>query len=199
LEHWSSVYGNVVAMRCGSGSGLGASDGEFRFGRTVQRPDRFISPTAQELKTLKAALASREISTSPESNAMSFCSISPTRSDSTPTDNIISKLATHNPVREPFLHFLIQVDWSGGHLIREYSALLDPPQWVAGAAAAEINVPATSAPEVASVVEAAPVVAAPLLKPHRLRMPAPIESCLPSVQHGAESRGGGRPRSRSWR
>ena len=115
-----------------------------------------ISPTAQEIKTLKAALASRadfDIA-GVERNALLFEITYAVRQH--PSGQYYLKLATHNPVREPFLHFLIQVDWSGGHLIREYSALLDPPQWVAGAAA-EINVPATSAPEAAPIVEVAPV------------------------------------------
>ena len=137
-----------------------------------------ISPTAQELKTLKAALASRadfDIA-GVERNVILFDITYTVRQH--PNGQYYLKLATHNPVREPFLHFLIQVDWSGGHLIREYSALLDPPQWVAGTAA-EINVPTTSAPEVASVVEAAPVVAAPVAEA------APIEE-LPPIGTAAE-------------
>jgi len=118
-----------------------------------------ISPTAQEIKTLKTALASRadfDIA-GVERNAFLFDITYTVRQHS--NGQYYLKLATHNPVREPFLHFLIQVDWSGGHLIREYSALLDPPQWVSGAAA-EINVPETggSAVEPVPVVEAAPVV-----------------------------------------
>src|SRR5688572_23219819 len=34
---------------------------------------------------------------------------------------------TTNPVREPFLSFLIDIDWPRGHLVREYTVLLDPP------------------------------------------------------------------------
>ncbi|MEK7758346.1 MAG: peptidoglycan-binding protein, partial [Pseudomonadota bacterium] len=86
-----------------------------------------ISPTAQEIKTLKAALASRadfDIA-GVERNALLFDITYTVRQH--PNGQHYLKLATHNPVREPFLHFLIQVDWSGGHLIREYSALLDPP------------------------------------------------------------------------
>ncbi len=121
-----------------------------------------ISPTTQEIKTLKAALASRadfDIA-GVERNAFLFDITYTVRQH--PNGQYYLKLATHNPVREPFLHFLIQVDWSGGHLIREYSALLDPPQWVSGAAA-EINAPASSAPVVAPIVEIPPVAdAAPI-------------------------------------
>jgi len=36
-------------------------------------------------------------------------------------------LTTDGPVRTPFLHFLAAIEWSGGKIIREYTALLDPP------------------------------------------------------------------------
>jgi pilus assembly protein FimV len=144
-----------------------------------------ISPTAQELKTLKAALASRadfDIA-GVERNVILFDITYTVRQH--PNGQHYLQLATHNPVREPFLHFLIQVDWSGGHLIREYSALLDPPQWVAGAAA-EINVPTTSAPEVASVVEAAPVVVSePVATAEAPPVATPAEA--PAVATSAEA------------
>lgn len=39
----------------------------------------------------------------------------------------IVKLTTKEPVREPFLDFLVEVNWSKGKLLREYTVLLDPP------------------------------------------------------------------------
>lgn len=36
-------------------------------------------------------------------------------------------VTTDNPVREPFLSFLIDIDWPRGRLVREYTVLLDPP------------------------------------------------------------------------
>ena len=36
-------------------------------------------------------------------------------------------LTTDGPVRTPCLHFLATIEWSGGKLIREYTALFDPP------------------------------------------------------------------------
>lgn len=37
------------------------------------------------------------------------------------------KVSTKNAVREPFLNFLVEADWSSGRVIREYTILLDPP------------------------------------------------------------------------
>ena len=37
------------------------------------------------------------------------------------------KVFTKTPIREPFLSFLLEIDWPQGHLLREYTLLLDPP------------------------------------------------------------------------
>ncbi len=34
-------------------------------------------------------------------------------------------------IKEPFIHFLVRVDWSGGSFLREYTALIDPPAYAA--------------------------------------------------------------------
>jgi pilus assembly protein FimV len=36
-------------------------------------------------------------------------------------------------IKEPFIHFLVRVEWSGGSFLREYTALIDPPVYAAGA------------------------------------------------------------------
>lgn len=37
------------------------------------------------------------------------------------------QVTSNQPVREPFLDFLIEVNWPTGRLVREYTVLLDPP------------------------------------------------------------------------
>lgn len=49
------------------------------------------------------------------------------KSDGSP----VIKLSTRQPVSDPFLDMLIQVDWSSGKLLREYTVLLDPPGYSA--------------------------------------------------------------------
>jgi pilus assembly protein FimV len=39
----------------------------------------------------------------------------------------VIKVTSKDPVREPFLNFLIEVNWPKGRLVREYTVLLDPP------------------------------------------------------------------------
>ncbi len=40
------------------------------------------------------------------------------------------KITSRSPVREPFLNFLLEVDWPKGHMLREYTILLDPPSFM---------------------------------------------------------------------
>ena len=142
-----------------------------------------ISPTSQEIKTLKTTLASREDFdiAGVERNALLFDITYSVIQHS--NGQYFIKLATHKPVREPFVHFLINVEWNGGRLIREYSALLDPPQWVAGRPA-DINVPDSAASEPAQetplpiaeipAAQAAPMVAEETLPP--IGSPDPSEA-----------------------
>jgi len=46
------------------------------------------------------------------------------------------KVTSGSPIREPFLNFLVEVDWPNGHLLREYTVLLDPPVFMTQSASA---------------------------------------------------------------
>ena len=39
----------------------------------------------------------------------------------------IIRVTSQDPIREPFLDFFVKIDWPNGQLVREYTALLDPP------------------------------------------------------------------------
>ncbi|MBL3529002.1 MAG: FimV family protein [gamma proteobacterium endosymbiont of Lamellibrachia anaximandri] len=59
---------------------------------------------------------------------------------------VVIAVSSRDPVREPFLNFLIEVNWPKGRLVREYTVLLDPP----------VTVKRKPAPVTAPVVQAAP-------------------------------------------
>jgi pilus assembly protein FimV len=54
------------------------------------------------------------------------------------------RLSSAQPVDDPFLDMLIQVDWPTGRLLREYTALLDPPGYQDKASAIDTAAPADS-------------------------------------------------------
>jgi len=40
---------------------------------------------------------------------------------------ILIDLSTRTPVKEPFLNFIVELNWPNGRILREYTLLLDPP------------------------------------------------------------------------
>jgi pilus assembly protein FimV len=87
------------------------------------------------------------------------------------------KVTSPDAVREPFLDFLVEIDWPSGHLLREYTLLLDPPVLVdeepAPVAAAVAGAPAAVAEEAADAGAPAVVAAdnsdkeaVPAVQPH---------------------------------
>lgn len=65
------------------------------------------------------------------------------------------KISTANPVREPFLSFLVDVDWPRGRLVREYTIFLDPPVFAESSQTAPVEVDEAAAPSTAAPVTAA--------------------------------------------
>lgn len=62
-----------------------------------------------------------------------------------PNGQLVINVTTRQPVREPYLNFLLEVTWPSGKLLREYSMLLDPPVYAADRdEAAPVQAPATT-------------------------------------------------------
>lgn len=45
-----------------------------------------------------------------------------------PNGQAVVKVSSHKPINEPFLDFLVELNWPAGRLVREYTFLLDPPE-----------------------------------------------------------------------
>jgi pilus assembly protein FimV len=75
------------------------------------------------------------------------------------------RITSTQPINEPFVDLLVELNWATGKFVREYTFLLDPPELRANrepveAAAAPV-VPATAAPAPTPVQVPAPAAAAP--------------------------------------
>lgn len=58
------------------------------------------------------------------------------------------KITSHDPVKEPFLDFIVEANWPSGRVLREYTLLLDPPVLVdERSGALDIPLSEASAPE----------------------------------------------------
>ena len=52
----------------------------------------------------------------------------------------IVKVTSIKPVNEPFLDFLVELNWPSGRLVREYTFLLDPPEVAAKGSGGQVSV-----------------------------------------------------------
>ncbi len=57
----------------------------------------------------------------------------------------ILKLQSNQPIDEPYLDMLVEVEWETGRILREYTVLLDPPGYKTSVAAPKVDVPAIKA------------------------------------------------------
>ncbi|MDV2079805.1 FimV/HubP family polar landmark protein [Marinobacter xestospongiae] len=61
--------------------------------------------------------------------------------------SLIVNVSTTEPVKEPYLNFLLEVTWPSGRLMREYAVLVDPPVYAEDSGVEEtVQAPTTRAP-----------------------------------------------------
>lgn len=99
----------------------------------------------------------------------------------------IVQVTSREPIREPYLDFLVEVLWPEGRMVKEYTVLMDPP--TRGSRSA----PNVSMPNAAAPVRRAPPTARTTPPPPRTRpqAPAPRQS-----QPAAETAAASQPESR---
>ncbi|MDX1488735.1 MAG: hypothetical protein R3268_11080, partial [Acidiferrobacterales bacterium] len=110
----------------------GLSLGELKVYSALDEPlyaEILLAPTGtKEIKTLQARLVTRpDFDVAADASAPLSGEIRVTvtqRKDGQP----LLKLYSERPVREPYLRFLLQLDWAGGRLTREFVTLIDPPE-----------------------------------------------------------------------
>jgi pilus assembly protein FimV len=110
-----------------SAAGLGKLNVISGLGEPLSAEIELLSTTNEELSSLSAAIATEEAYKAQGIERLAVHKAIKVevarRSDGSP----VLKLTTAQPINDPFLDMLIQVDWSTGRLVREYTALLDPP------------------------------------------------------------------------
>lgn len=120
------IAGALFLPNKGFTLGLGEIEVNSALNQKLNADIEILSATPEDTETIIVKLASRKefqragIDRPFELNDLRFKSIV---IDNVPHITVTSS----SPIREPFLNFLIEVDWPNGHLLREYTVLLDPP------------------------------------------------------------------------
>jgi pilus assembly protein FimV len=86
-----------------------------------------VDATPEELVNLKAQIASRDTFAQHGLDWPNYMATIQVRQTRTADGRDVLKLKSTDVVTEPFVTLLVQLDWSRGHLLREYTMLLDPP------------------------------------------------------------------------
>lgn len=210
------VLGLLLASQTAAALGLGQIRLKSQVGEPLLAEIPIISNDPRELQQLRAGLASPEtfarIGLRPPEGIVARLQFTSALDD---RGNPVIRVTSVEPIQDPLLTFLVEVDWGQGRLVREYSALLDAPRTVSAPmqppidapvaapsntivrtpepapAAEEATAPAEQAPtdpEPADPQESAPPVPAPVAAPPPA-VPAPSVPAPRPDQYGTVQSG----------
>lgn len=171
-----------------SAVGMGRLNVLSSLGQTLNAEVDLVSVRKEELATLTARLASPDAYR--QANLQYGAAAAGLRFSiqKRPSGELYIKITSARSVNEPFVNLLIELSWASGRLVREYTALIDPPDYVPPQSAA--SAPA-AAPETRPVPVPQPPVAvatpAPA-KPAAVAPPAP-EKPAAGGEYGPVKRG----------
>jgi pilus assembly protein FimV len=166
----------AAAMLCLSATsrvfaiGLGDIEIQSMLNQPLDAVIQLTSASKQELDELKVAIAPRESFQKmgiPRTAILDDIKFSV---EQPPGRLPVIRVTTKQPVRDPFLDFLIEASWSKGHLLRQYTLLVDPPVTMPAAPPVQ-RAPVRQAPSPSPEVRQAPSparvpVAAPVMASH---------------------------------
>jgi pilus assembly protein FimV len=149
--------------------------GDIRLNSALNEPlsaeIELVAPTAEELGSLSAKLASRELFQRIGVDRPSFLDTVRFQVGRGRDGRNVLLVSSAAPISEPFVTFLVEVNWPRGRLLREYTVLLDPPVFAPEEAVVPAPIAAPQTPRAATPSApvrprpapepAAPVTAAP--------------------------------------
>jgi len=113
----------------GFAAGLGKLNVNSGLGEPLKAEIELISVSPEELATLSATIASEEAYAVQGISRLGIHSNIKVELAKNLDGSPVLKLQSFQPVNDPYLDMLIQVDWASGRLLREYTILLDPPEY----------------------------------------------------------------------
>ena len=180
------VLALVVAPVLAQAAGLGRLTVQSNIGQPLNAEIDLVSVRGDEASALVARLALPDVyqqSNLQYNNSLTGLKLSvEKRADG----QYFIKVAGSRPINEPFIDLLIELTGGGNKLMREYTALLDPPGYGQQVAAAPAPAEATSRP--IAVTAAAPA-AAPITAPAAKSAATPIAASGKAQEYGPVGKG----------
>lgn len=168
-------------------AGLGRLTVMSALGQPLKAEIELLAVQADEADNLSARLASPDafrqarLDRSDLHNSVRF------NIDKKPNGQPVLRISSTQPIGDPFVDLLIELSWSSGRILREYTLLLDPPGDARPTQESGKDVaPATTLPTKTEAVKPAPA-ASEAAKPAD---PKPTEAAKPADKKTAEAKPG---------
>ncbi len=161
------LLGVVIALAMSatvSAVGMGGIDVASSLGQPLKVDIELVSVNKADKASLVARIASPEVYKSagleyPHGNKFKF------QIESRANGEPYLKVSSTQPINDPFVSLLVELTWSSGKLLREYTFLLDPPGYVPEQpkqAEVQSVAPAVQSVPTEPVVKSAPIVVEPV-------------------------------------
>jgi len=141
-------------------AGLGKLSVNSALGQPLSAEIELFAADQAELDSLAANLASDQafrdarVEFAPVLSTLRFAV------EKKPGNKAVLKVTSTRPVNDPFVDFLVELNWASGRLVREYTMLLDPPSVAAqqkvSPVAPAVTAPSAARPAPAPVAAVAP-------------------------------------------
>ena len=113
--------------------GLGGFEVESHLDEPLRGKIAMRASSGDDLTTLQAAIASREEFANLGVEYADYLGNIVLFLDSVAGEPVLVVSSNDVVIKEPYIQFLVKVNWSGGSFLREYTALIDPPTYAATA------------------------------------------------------------------
>ena len=167
---WAVALVLVFSATAARALGLGGMRTQSALNQPFYAEIDLLDVAADELDAVKVRLASRaefEEAGTERPHFLTRLSFTPMIG---PSGEPMVQVTSREPVREPYLDFLVEVIWPQGRMVKEYTVLLDPPATDARAT------PRIARPQVSAPVRRPP----PQPEPAPMRRPPPQSEPLPA-------------------
>jgi pilus assembly protein FimV len=180
----SLIAGGILCLPLTANSaGMGKLTVTSALGQPLRAEVELIADAKEDVASFSARMASFDVYREAKLERAPVLSNVRFTIEKKPGGNAVLKITSTQAVNEPFLDMLIELDWSAGRLLREYTVLLDPPGFQEAQAVTPVAVPL-----VKSVPAEAPMAKATAPQPEAGAMaPVPTERPRPGAKSTAKA------------
>ncbi|AOV17370.1 hypothetical protein BJI67_10150 [Acidihalobacter aeolianus] len=141
-----SLIGCLLAPVTSEALGLGPIDVRTSLNQPLQADIQLQGVSPGDISAITASLASPSLFSRVGIPRPDYLDTLHFKVVSSSNGTPVIRVTTTQAVHQPFLDFLLEVNWSGGRLLREYTILLNPPNYMQGHSEASSQMPTVVAP-----------------------------------------------------